>query len=232
MVNTFKRITFLFLSVAVALSLFLTDTEAVKKSVTPFGVEVDLSKQHALIIGINDYERLEDLKNAVYDAWSLKEVLVDHYGYSRENVAELYNEDATYSQINHQLKRLLGNKKMKDGSVLVYFSGHGYKESDTGQSFWLPYDVGHDKEDEKVSAYSEETLTGLSRRFSFDRLKNSPTLQPACPLFFPFAPGYGGSVLCFCCFCENNSSVLLLVKAPHAAEEKKVHPAEHQRWLW
>jgi hypothetical protein len=144
-----------------------------KSTVTPFRdkkIKVDLDKQFALIIGINDYKKLPDLDNPVYDAWSFKEILVDHYGYSPGNIFELYDEDAGYSSII----RTLGNvfrAASPDGSVLIYFCGHGHKEKGSGLAYWLPYDVGTESGMESIETDDDIALEAMPKKISFELIR-------------------------------------------------------------
>lgn len=165
------------IALLLVLTLFLSfasqKSKGIKKVIVPFKnskIKVDLNKQYALIIGINEYEKLEDLDNAVYDAWSLKEVLTDDYGYNINNVIELYDEDARYTPIVDKLTRILKDSP-PDSSVLIYFSGHGHKEESSGETYWLPADLGQLSEKESISIYDEETLNILPRKISFSKIK-------------------------------------------------------------
>jgi uncharacterized caspase-like protein len=111
------------ITLLLGLTLFLSfssqKSKGIRNVIAPFKnskIKVDLNKQYALIIGINEYDKLEDLDNAVYDAWGLKEVLIDDYGYYIDNIIELYDEDARYTPIVDKLTRIL-----KDSPPIAVF---------------------------------------------------------------------------------------------------------------
>ena len=81
-------------------NVFGEQSKGIKDEITPFSshpeIVVDLNKQYALLIGINEYDKLPHLYNAVYDAWSVKEILIDNYGFKKDNIIEIYNKEASW----------------------------------------------------------------------------------------------------------------------------------------
>ena len=61
----------------------------------------------ALIVGINDYEHVRGLNYAVEDALAMKNMLINVYGFSRNNVRVLTNGEATGSNIKKELHYLV-----------------------------------------------------------------------------------------------------------------------------
>ena len=59
------------------------------------------SDSWAIIIGINDYEYVEPLSYAVDDAVSIKELLVEDYGFPEQNVRLITDKHATKDNILH-----------------------------------------------------------------------------------------------------------------------------------
>lgn len=110
-------------------------------------------KQWAIVIGIN-YEGREDvaaegvsaLKNAENDANALAETLKQYYGYTDDSIRLLLGKDATKAEI----LKLFGDGFLcdhdtvtTDDSVLVFFAGHGDRQSrnDRTRAVIWPYDV-------------------------------------------------------------------------------------------
>jgi hypothetical protein len=79
----------------------------------------------ALCVGINDYPyEGSDLNGCVNDAKAWSELLVDHYGFAREDVRLMLDSEATGANIMAALENLL--KEAKSGDVLVFTnSSHG-----------------------------------------------------------------------------------------------------------
>ena len=61
----------------------------------------------ALIVGINDYENVRGLNYAVEDALAMKNMLINVYGFPRNNVRVLTNGGATGSNIKKELHSLV-----------------------------------------------------------------------------------------------------------------------------
>ena len=122
------------------------------------GVEVYQSitknlEYHALVIGINNYKHLPNLKTAVNDAVEVKNTLEKDYGF---NVTLLTN--ANRKHIIHHLEKLRKTLK-KEHKLLIYYAGHGYYDKLTDRSFWLPADA--DMEDASFWIKSSDIKTNL-----------------------------------------------------------------------
>lgn len=110
-------------------------------------------KQWAIVIGINYADRedariegLRTLANAEADAKAIAELLIAHYGYAEDTVKLLTGTDATKTAIEGLFgKRFLRNPQMvnEEDSVLVFFAGHGDRETsnDRTKAFLYPHDV-------------------------------------------------------------------------------------------
>ena len=78
-------------------------------------------KYYALIIGNNDYEKLEDLDNAINDAKDLEKVLKEKYGFET-NLLLNQKSDETEDAII----AFTENRDHND-NILIYYAGHGQK---------------------------------------------------------------------------------------------------------
>lgn len=89
---------------------------------------------HCLAIGISQYKRVSLLPE-VQDAQDLTQVLTDRSlcAFPREQVELLLDADATKPGILLALERL-STRTRDTSSVLVYFSGHGGRSTDTSTS--------------------------------------------------------------------------------------------------
>jgi hypothetical protein len=109
-------------------------------------------KKWAVIIGI-DYvdgesfgrgkrSEIPRLANARRDAKALRDKLIQKYGYLEEHVTLLLESEATAQRITGELQSLHGNKVNDEDSVLVFFAGHGAKQTDEdGNVVVYPHDV-------------------------------------------------------------------------------------------
>ena len=78
----------------------------------------------ALVIGINNYREWPRLDYAVDDAKSVREMLIDKYGFPASRITLLTDEEATLQNMKNALSAI-ADKSDKNDRVLIYFSGHG-----------------------------------------------------------------------------------------------------------
>jgi len=94
----------------------------------------------ALIIGNSVYRdpkgKWPSLETASSDARSLANLLENQYGFT--DIELLIN--ASRSDILRALSSI-SKRANKDDSVLLYYAGHGYLDTDTNKGFWIPVDV-------------------------------------------------------------------------------------------
>jgi len=122
-------------------------------------------RYRALIIANNDYQNdnqaWSDLKTPVTDAAKLKTILENNYGF----VDTIFVKNATRSEFYKAFKTLLQTTKAND-SVLVFYAGHGYFDSDAIRTgYWIPVDAEGDDESTLVSNEDiKKRLSLLSRK--------------------------------------------------------------------
>jgi hypothetical protein len=87
--------------------------------------QADPSERYALLIGISKYPPgIDRLPGPEYDAPKFAELLINQYGYRRENVLVILNEQATRDTIIRMIREHLG-KARGNGTALFYYVGHG-----------------------------------------------------------------------------------------------------------
>jgi hypothetical protein len=92
---------------------------------------VDFGTYHALVIGIDKYENLENLNMAVRDASAIANILHNDYGFKvsllknpgRSDILDVFDE----------LRETLTEKD----NLLIYYAGHGWQDEGTDQGYWL-----------------------------------------------------------------------------------------------
>lgn len=128
-----------------------------------------MAKNWAIVIGINDYDFMDDLKWADRDAQLMTEFL-ENKNFSGEETFKVWNFSRqaqdnkmkpTRSKIRHFLNQLKEQKMDKEDNFWFFFSGHGWVEN--GQDYLMPSDGNH--EDLKETA--------ISTKFIIDRLRDS-----------------------------------------------------------
>lgn len=85
----------------------------------------------SLIIGIDNYTHIRQLKGAVADAHSMHDYLVKRLGVPPNSIDMLINEQATRAAIIHSIKDISRRLAAQTGlapaanAILIYFAGHG-----------------------------------------------------------------------------------------------------------
>ncbi len=102
-------------------------------------------KYYALIIGNNDYDKLENLDNAVNDAKDLEKVLNEKYGFETTLIADANSDETENAIINFTKKR------NKLDNILIYYAGHGQLEKKQKRGYWLPTDAGSSQDSKWIN---------------------------------------------------------------------------------
>jgi uncharacterized caspase-like protein len=143
-----------------------------------------LDNDLALVVGIETYRSLPSAEYSARDA----ELVRDHLlalGFQKRNIEYLINERATKSDIERALQGWIPNRLKGGAKVLVYFSGHGAPEPQSGDAYLVPYDG-----DPNYLAF-----TGIPLRRLYDSLGKLETRQVMVVLDSCFSGSGGRSVL-------------------------------------
>ena len=129
----------------------------------------------AVVIGVNSYPHVRQLKYAVNDAMAFCNHLVEYNQVPKENVVLLLDEEANLTRLRSALGIHLKNKASKEDMVIIYFAGHGATERDSTspdgdglEKYLLPYDV--DPKELYATAMPMEEISRLFGRIRSDRL--------------------------------------------------------------
>lgn len=106
----------------------------------PTGAVSITGEYWALIIGIDKYQHAPKLESAVKDAKGVRDVLRERYGFQKDRIIELFNEQATGPKIQNALYQL-GRQAGKDDSVFIYYAGHGQYDEDGRLGWWVPVEA-------------------------------------------------------------------------------------------
>jgi len=141
---------------------------------------------YAIVIGIEQYrQKLPKADYAVSDAKLVSEYLSRVMGYPEENVVTLLNEHAAMGDFVKYFEKWLSNNVEKDGSIFIYFSGHGAPNPKTGDAYLVPYDGD-------PSFIAE---TGYSLKRMYDALGKLPAKEIVVALDSCFSGAGGRSVI-------------------------------------
>ena len=99
----------------------------------------DVGDLYLLAIGVDDYLYWPKLRTAVNDVRAFSKILITDYGFSQKNVKNLYNKNATESNIIKKL-RDLAEKLTPVDSLVIFYAGHGNLDKLTGKGSWVPVD--------------------------------------------------------------------------------------------
>ncbi len=96
---------------------------------------VNFGRYFALVIGNNDYSQFPTLETAVNDAQRVAAVLQSDYGFDTRLIL-----NADRYAILSALNDLRGQLTEAD-NLLIYYAGHGERDPETLQGYWLPVDA-------------------------------------------------------------------------------------------
>lgn len=104
--------------------------------------EIFAQKKHALLIAINQYEPaggipagssagfrsgFGNLDGCINDAQAVKSLLLSRFGFSQDNITEVYNQEATRKRIMDEVAALTQRTNSGD-VVFIFYAGHGSQQ--------------------------------------------------------------------------------------------------------
>jgi len=141
---------------------------------------------YAIVIGIEQYrQKLPKADFAAADAKVMSEYLTEVMGYPEENVVTLMNDRALKSDFEKYFDRWLSNNVETNGTVFIYYSGHGAPNPRTGDAYLVPYDG-----DPTFIAETGYSLSRLYESLGKLKAKDITVVLDSC-----FSGGGGRSVL-------------------------------------
>ncbi|MBI1929419.1 caspase family protein [Candidatus Poribacteria bacterium] len=94
--------------------------------------ETTSGESWAIIVGINEYPSnsgFSPLSYAVRDAQAIENLLVDRFGFKRQNIYQFYNQQAKKQDLLRAFDELQ-KKVKKEDRLLVFYAGHGQDEEE------------------------------------------------------------------------------------------------------
>ena len=141
---------------------------------------------YAIVIGVEKYrQKLPKADFADNDARIMAEYLTKVMGYPEENIVTLINDRALKSDMEKYFEKWLSNNVEKEGTVFVYYSGHGAPNPNTGDAYLVPYDGDPSFIDQ----------TGYSLKRLYKNLNKLPAREIIVVLDSCFSGAGGRSVL-------------------------------------
>jgi len=103
---------------------------------------------HALIIGINNYDSFPGLQTPVKDAETIANILIEKYNFKKKNVVLLTDKTKkkpTLVAISDYFEKYLiapGKSRLTEkDNLLIFFSGHSREDARRGETYWIPRDA-------------------------------------------------------------------------------------------
>jgi hypothetical protein len=78
----------------------------------------------ALLLGINDYQKVNPLRGCVNDVRNMQKLLTETFRFDPRNIRVLLNEQVVKKSVNQEMDRLFKDARSGD-RVVLHFSGHG-----------------------------------------------------------------------------------------------------------
>lgn len=129
----------------------------------------------AIVVGINEYQKIRKLNYAAKDAQAFTDYLIQNNRVPKENVTLLLNQEATLARMRSVLGTHLKNRAGKEDTVIIFFAGHGAAEKDVTnpdgdglEKYILPHDA--DLRDLYSSALPMREMTHIFNRIQSERL--------------------------------------------------------------
>ena len=119
---------------------------------------------YALVIGNQNYDRMEDLASPLSDAERVANVLEAKYGFTVQLVRDA--NDVTVLEAINNLNAVVG----PEDNLLIYYAGHGSRigSGDTETGYWLP--VNADRPPVDTYWVPTEQITGHMSNFKAKRV--------------------------------------------------------------
>jgi len=121
-------------------------------------------KNHALIIGIDEYKNHDNLKTAVNDAKTVSQLLKEKYFFSRDRIILLTNENATKTKIVQALRDMVELKVSKDDNVFIYYAGHGWYDKTFQTGYWVTHEATKDPTSFLGNSAVYQSIDALNRK--------------------------------------------------------------------
>ncbi|MBS1197298.1 MAG: polysaccharide deacetylase family protein [Proteobacteria bacterium] len=101
-------------------------TKASAKTEEKSTITTGYADSWALVIGIDDYAKWPKLRYAVRDAESMRQVLIEKFGFAPERVISIKNAEATRTNILSAFHdKIVHGAVKKNDRVFVFYAGHG-----------------------------------------------------------------------------------------------------------
>lgn len=195
----------------------------------------------ALLVGINDYKGISDLRGCINDVTNMRNILKTYLGFSNRDIRVLVDSRASKTNIIHRLKYMVA--KAKAGDFLVFhFSGHGSQVRDRNNDeledrldeLICPYDMNWDGTyitDDTLNSIFSKLPKGVLLEVFLDSCHSGTGLRDASGLGRPESlgpenptlPRYLPPPIDIECRLEGEEDELTLTRSFTGADRSTVH---------
>ncbi len=97
-------------------------------------LDINFGKYYALVIGVQNYDKINNLDTPINDINAISSVLADQYGFQVQKVINA-DDVAVMEAINN-----INSQLTEDDNLLIFYAGHGarLKTGDIESGYWLP----------------------------------------------------------------------------------------------
>ena len=122
-------------------------------------------KNYLLAIGIDQYQHVGKLSNAVRDARMVSDLLEERYGFEERQL--LIDGEATRRGIRNVLREQI-RRVGKEDNLVIYFSGHGHYDQLINEAYWVPVDARFGDDTDYVSYdYIQKSIRAMDAHHIF-----------------------------------------------------------------
>ena len=116
-------------------------------------------KNWLFLIAIKEYT-INPLNNCVRDAEALRKVLQKQYKFEESETINLYNKDATITEIYRTFEDLINNNKIGEhDNLIIFYSGHGEIRSSTKSFCWVT--IQSEEDNDYSKAITKDAIIGF-----------------------------------------------------------------------
>jgi hypothetical protein len=112
------------------------DTQVANASIP----NLDYGNYHALVIGNDQYQYLDNLKTPRHDAKLIAATLKRDYGFDVNLISNATRADM-FAALEHYRRT-----STPQDNLLIYYAGHGVLDQEADEGFWLPVDAKKDSQ--------------------------------------------------------------------------------------
>ena len=139
--------------------------------------------RRALLIGIDEYQAVTDLRGAVNDVELIKDILIGKFDVPVENISTLTDAQATRVNIIQAIEENLIAPAREGDVVILHYSGHGSQMRDQPDGDevdgWDETIVPHDSRTNGVFDISDDEINGLLHLLT-QKTKNVTFILDSC----------------------------------------------------